>query len=304
MNASLDTFSHVHPTVRHFTTSDKTTRIRAVNTDQWVDYPAATAAIQQLFKIIDMPKRTRMPSVLFWASSNMGKSSIQDRFMDLIYQRTADDPDLDWPGAIRLQANDELTEKRLYNDILSAIGVPSPITTASRLQAMVIRHLEHRRTRLILIDEIQRITDLADKQQRVVMNALKYLSNRLSLGYAGFGSGEAKGLVQSDPHLTQRFNIIELPQWKRKERWAAEAVTERISYFPLRRPTEVDREFMAVLQHHSETLIGRMFELLQEAAVLAIEGEERLTPALIDATSREFRSSAQGKSRGSNRGKC
>jgi len=299
MNAPLNPFSHVHPSVRHLATSDRDTRIRAINTDQWVDYPAATAALRQLFKIIDMPKRTRMPSVLFWASSNMGKSSIQEHFIYLINQRSFESPDTEWPRVLSLEANDELTEKRLYNDILSAMKAPSPITTASQLQAMVIRHLEHRRIRLILIDEIQRITDLADKQQRVVMNALKYLSNKLSLGYAGFGSGEAKLLVESDPHLRQRFNIIELLEWKRRERWAAEVVTERISYFPLRQSTEVDREFMAVLQHHSETLIGRMFELLQEAGVMAIEGEERLTSALIDAAAREFRSSAQGKKRGS-----
>jgi len=43
------------------------------------------------------------------------------------------------------------------------------------------------------------------------------------------------------------FNIIELLRWQRKERWAVQAVSDRIALFPLRRPTVVDREFMATL---------------------------------------------------------
>jgi hypothetical protein len=295
MTISEPLFEHIHPSNRHLATASHDLRLRAINTDCWVDYPAAAGAIKQLFKIVDMPRRTRMPSVLFWASPNMGKTSIQERFVQLFDDRAAENPAVDWPGVLRLEANDELTEKRLYHDILGALGVPTPTTTASRLQAMVIKHLDHRRIRLIIIDEIQRITDLADRQQRVVMNALKFLSNKLSLGYAGFGSGESRVLVQSDPHLMQRFNIIELPRWQRKERWAVQTVSDRIAFFPLRRPTVVDREFMETLMHQSDTLIGRMFELLQEAATLALDGEERLTPELVEATSREFRQAGRGK---------
>lgn len=104
------------------------------------------------------------------------------------------------------ELNDGLTEKRLYIDILTALNSPAPDTAAPRLQAMVMRHLSARGTRLMILDELQRVTELRPREQRAILNALKYLSNQLSMSLAGFGSGEAKALIKSDPHLEERFD--------------------------------------------------------------------------------------------------
>jgi len=114
--------------------------------------------------------------------------------------------------------NDGLTEKRLYLDILTTMGAPAPDTTTPRLQAMVLRHLRARDVRLIIFDELQRATELRPRDQRTVLNVLKYISNQLSISLAGFGSGEAKALIQSDPHLEERFDIVALPMWTKSSR--------------------------------------------------------------------------------------
>jgi hypothetical protein len=181
------------------------------------------------------------------------------------------------------ELNDGLTEKRLYIDILTALNSPAPDTAAPRLQAMVMRHLSARGTRLMILDELQRVTELRPREQRAILNALKYLSNQLSMSLAGFGSGEAKALIKSDPHLEERFDIIALPLWSGKRSWIVDAVRSRIEYMPLRKPTTIDADLMSTLQEHSNGLVGRMFRLLERSALMALEHEECLSAGLVEA---------------------
>src|SRR6201999_439121 len=100
-----------------------------------------------------------------------------------------------------------------------------------------------------------------------ILNALKYLSNRLSISIAGFGSGEARVLIESDLHLAERFDIVALPQWAKAERWSIDAVKDRIAGMPLRKPTEVDHHLMGALFRRSDRFLGRMFSLLEQTAI-------------------------------------
>lgn len=75
--------------------------------------------------------------------------------------------------------------------------------------------------------------------------------------------------------------IVALPMWTQKARWAVEAVRARLEYMPLRKPTEVDRELMEALLFYSNSLLGRMFGLLERAAIKALDQEECLSASLI-----------------------
>lgn len=124
-------------------------------------------------------------------------------------------------GVLRLEVNDELTEKRFYGDVLRRLKAPPPIeATASRLQDIALTHLTANRIRMMILDEIQRITELRTREQRIVLNVLKYISNQLSMSIVGFGSGEAKALTEADQHLAERFDIVALPAWGKRQRWA------------------------------------------------------------------------------------
>jgi hypothetical protein len=206
-----DPFGHLHPDIAHLATADRAIRRAAILTDRWVNYPAAEDAIERMFEMLEMPPRLRMPSALFWASANMVKSSIQVHFLSLVRARypTASEPgEKDKPfraeGVLRLEVNDDLTEKRFYGDILRRLKAPRPIeATASRLQDIALTHLSANRIRMMILDEIQRITELRTREQRIVLNVIKYISNQLSMSIVGFGSGEAKALIQSDPHAVR-----------------------------------------------------------------------------------------------------
>lgn len=291
---SASPFEHLHPDIRHLATAELPVRKACILTDRWVSYPAADDAIDRLFEMVDMPPRVRMPSILFWAHPNMGKTHIQKHFLELYAARGTGGDGTSRGAVLWLELNDGLTEKRLYLDILTTMGAPAPDTTTPRLQAMVLRHLRARDVRLIIFDELQRATELRPRDQRTVLNVLKYISNQLSISLAGFGSGEAKALIQSDPHLEERFDIVALPMWTKKERWAVEAVKARIAFLPLRKPTVVDRELMETLLLHSRSLIGQMFRLLERAAIAALDREECLSAALIEAVALRRRRDEDG----------
>jgi len=101
-----------------------------------------------------------MPSILFWAHSNMGKTHIQKHFLELYAARGAGSDGTSRGAVLWLELNDGLTEKRLYLDILTTMDAPAPDATTPRLQAMVLRHLRARDVRLIIFDELQRVTEL------------------------------------------------------------------------------------------------------------------------------------------------
>lgn len=282
MNREPEPFSHVNPDVRHLVLSDLATRRSCIFQDIWIPYPAGDAAVRRLVEIYDMPRRRRMPSVLFYADPNMGKTTIIDRFSAVISSRDGADEAGEPRHILKLEANAELSEKRLYIDLLSAMKTHVPDASAARLQAKVLLHIAARQDKTLILDEMQNITELAPRSQRPVVNALRYISNQLSVSLACFGSYEAKALIEADPHLKQRFEIIPLPAWKAKEKWAVDTVRERIAYMPLRHATTVDRTFMNALIGHSDNLVGRMFDLLERAAAAALEHEEQVTPELIE----------------------
>ncbi|WP_165187216.1 TniB family NTP-binding protein [Caulobacter soli] len=288
MTTSL--FGHLHPDIRHLATADRQVRKTCILTDQWISYPAGEDAIERLFELLDMPPRIRMPSILFWAHPNMGKTHIQKRFLMLCAARGA----MFVEAVLWLEVNDGLTEKRLYLDLLAALNAPAPDATTSRLQAMVLRQLKARGIRLVILDELQRVTELRPRDQRAILNALKYISNQLSISIAGFGSGEARALIQSDPHLGERFDIIALPKCNKKEKWLVDLVRARLELIPLRKPTQVDRQFMTVLLLHSNSLLGRMFRLLERAAIAALDNEECLSADLIEAVTLRRRLAENG----------
>ncbi len=281
-----DPFEHIHPEVRHLALADRATRKAAIFTDRWVDYPAGLTAIARLFELYDMPRRTRMPSILFWADSNGGKSFIQEEFIRRVERREVGEGGPP-PTVLRCEMNSELNEKRLYIDLLAAMKVKGPESaTAPRLQGMVLTHLEARGVRVIILEELQRAVELRPRDRRVVMDSLRYISNKLAICLAGFGSHESKEVIDADDHLRSRFEVIELPRWSRREKWTVELVKGRIAYMPLKRPTKVDRALMDMLDQYTEGSLGRAVFLLERCGAAALEIEEHITIEMIEAVAR------------------
>jgi hypothetical protein len=277
-----DPFEHLDERVRAAALADDPKRLELVSQDWWISYPPGEEIISRLFELHDFPQRQRPPSLVVYAPPNFGKSAIIARFQALFAGRVAR-MEADRDGVVFIQVPPTIDEKRLYLEILRSIGAAAPETTTARLRTMVINQLRQRRTRLLIIDEMQHALGQRASTQQLFLNTIKYISNELSLSIAGFGSTETKALVYSDEHLAQRFELIALPAWDKSRSWVVDVVRQRIALFPLRKPTVVDRAFMNLLLQLCGPTGGRMLQMLERCARAAIEdGSERLTPSLME----------------------
>lgn len=294
---ALDPYEHLDERVRSAALGEDARRLALISADWWIPYPPGEDVIARLFDMIDAPQRMRPPSVLVHAPPNSGKSAIIARFAQLYAARVAQgaaEPD----GIVIIQAPPTVDEKRLYIEILTAIGASAPDTTCTRLRGMVVRQLRIRGVRLLIIDEMQHILIQRPSAQQVVLNTLKYLSNELGLSIAGFGSSETRALVYADEHLTQRFDIVALPAWDKKHRWVVDIIRQRIALLPLRQASTIDRDFMNLLLQVCGPIGGRMLDMLERCARAAIkDGSERLSASLLE----EVRSSESELSMGFDR---
>jgi len=123
---------------------------------------------------------------------------------------------------------------------------------------------------------------------------LRYISSQLRISIAGFGSNEAKGLIEGDLHLKERFEVVALPGWTRKDGWPLDVVSKRLAYMPLRKPTEVDRKLIEMLERHSGRNPGRLVSLLERSAVAAVDKEECLSADLVEAVAARRRRAEVG----------
>lgn len=278
-----DAFPHLHPDVRHLALAPLRVRKQAIYTERWLDYPAATDAIDRMFELLHVPPRTRMPSILFWAAPNMGKTSILRRFEDL-FKVEHESLGLQSDQVLPYELSGKLDEQRLFIELLQLMNAPeSEQASPARLQRAILASLKVRDLRILLLDEFQKVARLRQRQELEVVDALRLLSSQANLCLVAFGSREAKGVIEADPHLRERFEVIELPKWDRREKWAVDLVRQRVALMPLRNATVVDREFMDALKANSQESIGRLFILLERCAIASLEKEECITPAVIAA---------------------
>ena len=152
----------------------------------------------------------------------------------------------------------------------------------SKKQFQVLRLLRAVNTRMLVIDEIHHILVGPTNQQRIVMNAVKYLSNDLQIPLVGVGTLEAVRAIQADPQLASRFHRAELALWRMgREYRKLLASFERM--LPLKRPSKLAREPVATkLLAMTEGTIGELSTLLKTAAIYAVRtGVERIDEPVL-----------------------
>lgn len=57
-------YSHLTPAARELLQLDDAHRILALRADRWIDYPRAVDALARLQRLLDTPRRERMPCML------------------------------------------------------------------------------------------------------------------------------------------------------------------------------------------------------------------------------------------------
>jgi len=68
--------------------------------------------------------------------------------------------------------------------------------------------------RMLIIDEIHSMLSGTFREQRIFLNALRFLANDLRLPLVCVGTPEAKQALMTDQQLADRFEARELPAWR------------------------------------------------------------------------------------------
>ena len=260
-------------------------RIERIRRARWIGYTRAQAILTELEDLLAYPCQPRMPNLLLYGETGNGKTFIVNRFV----QRHPADDHPEGEAAIvpvlAIQAPPVPSESRLYDALLEALFAPyKSRDPVAKKQFQVLRLLRAVNTRMVIIDELHHALVGSAHQQRVVMNALKYLSNELQIPLVGVGTREAIRAIQADPQLASRFHRVELATWHMgREYHQLLASFERM--LPLKRPSHLHKEPLATqLLAMTEGTIGELSTLLKAAAISAVRsGIEHLNAEVLAA---------------------
>ncbi len=275
-------YSHIHKNFRHIALLPNNERIAFIDTPRWIGYSRANEVIEVMQGLMNKVKQHRMPNLLLIGDSNNGKTTIIQDFAERFGESYSDEH-LVVPVCL-IQAPPSANEKDLYISLIDYFALPYRSSdSAGVLRAQAVHTLRETHVKILIIDEVHSMLTGTARQQRLIMNAIKYLCNALQLPIVLCGTKDAVRILHTDPQHASRFDVAELPLWQNdKEFRRLVGSFERI--LPLKKPSNLtETSVLNLIYSISGGNIGNIKRLINECAIEAIEsGEERITSKMIE----------------------
>jgi hypothetical protein len=112
----------------------------------------------------------------------------------------------------------------------------SPRASIVDMERGAINALRDVSVQILVLDEIHNILARSWREQRIVLNTFRFLSNELRLSLVCFGIMEPRDAINSDVQLARRFDAITLPRWPAGEEFE-QLVLAVVRNLPLREPS-------------------------------------------------------------------
>jgi len=252
-----NTIPHLTAYAAALLSETNTGRIRAIRSRHWVHYPGAKQALDRIEALLEHPKGTRMPSVAIYGDSGMGKTMIMKRFRDqhppVFDRRTGV---LKTP-VLAIEMVSRPGERRFYGELLTQLGAPqAPRADIAQMEQAALR----------IMSAIG-----------IVLNTLRFLSNRLQISLVCFGVNEAREAIGGDVQLARRFEQLTLSRWAANEQFET-LVASILRNTPLRQPSVLTPKTLRRILQITDGITANIFHILGGLAIEAIEsGNERIT---------------------------
>jgi hypothetical protein len=267
-------FPHLQPSQQEIARSSNEDRIAWIRQERWIQYPRAKRILERLGDLIDYPPRDRMPCLVIYGGTGMGKTRVIQKF--LRDNRAHFDKKLGRTRipVVSIQMPPAPVERDLYEEILVAMGgvfaYGTSVTTLRHRIRALARQLE---VRMLIIDEIHSLLAGTFREQRIILNAIRLVC---------LGTEEANRALMTDQQLADRFAAAELPAWEHDEPFE-QLLLSFESILPLRQQSEFrDPKIHQRILSLTEGVLGRICGLLEAAAIEAIRsGEERIGLSLL-----------------------
>jgi Bacterial TniB protein. len=264
-------------------------RIRAIRSRRWLVYPRAKQVLERLNQLLDHPRGTRMPSLAIYGDSGMGKTMIMKRFRDQHPPSfSALTGKLKTP-VLAMEMTSRPGERRFYAELLTLLGAPQrPRADIAQMEQAAMRIMEAIGVQVLVIDEVHNILAGTYREQRIVLNTLRFLSNRLQISLVCFGVNDAREAIGGDVQLARRFEQFTLSRWAANDQFEI-LIVLILRNTPLRQPSVLTAKSLRRMLQISEGITANLFHIVNTLAIDAIEsGQERITDAAVERWEPEF----------------
>jgi len=283
-------YRHLGAAARELADSTNEERIHFIRTAKWIHYPRVESVLSRLGAMIAHPESTRMPCLLVYGDSGIGKTMLIDKFLRDHPAAFDQGAGVEHRPVLSMEMPSSPDDKRFYMELLRAIE--SPIASemgVARLENLALTLIPAVKPRLIIIDEVHNLLAGTPREQRRALNTLKSVTNRLKICIAALGTAESLHAMQSDEQIASRFEPFHLPRWKSGREFIS-FISTYVKMLPLRKPSDLasDRS-LGLLVARSHGITGRIATILQRAAELAIiEAKESIDYASIEKVSQHL----------------
>ena len=275
----ISNLSHLVPEARKVAELDDASRISAIQRDRWVNYPRATEALERLERLLQTPKRERMPCMVMHGDSNIGKTLIIAKFMrghppSFDASRGAEQRDV-----IAMQMPATPDQHRFYSALLYELNAPfGARASVSALERLARGLLKQLAPKMLVVDEVHHLLSGSYREQRASLNLLKYLANDLKISVVLVGTSDAPVALQTDAQMSSRFPPFEIPRWRENDDFRRLLKAFECT-LPLRKASDLGQRPIAhFMLSTSNGLTGEVSKLLREAASMAIRDcSEKIT---------------------------
>ena len=176
------------------------------------------------------------------------------------------------------------SERRLYAQLLTAldVGVDQRSATLADLETRTVRLLKEADMHVLVFDEVHNLLAGSPREQRVMLQLFRFLSNELKASLVCLGVADAREAIAGDMQLARRLDQLALPRWKADEEFQA-LVAAVLRSLPLRRASTLSAQSLRHLVRVSDGITARFFATLDDLAVEAIKsGVERITNEAVE----------------------
>ena len=264
-------------------------RIRAIRSRRWLIYPRAKQMLERLNQLLDHPRGTRMPSLAIYGDSGMGKTMIMKRFRDQHPPSFSSLTGKLKTPVLAMEMTSRPGERRFYAELLTLLGAPQrPRADIAQMEQAAMRIMEGIGVQVLVIDEVHNILAGTYREQRIVLNTLRFLSNRLQISLVCFGVNDAREAIGGDVQLARRFEQFTLNRWAANDQFEI-LIALILRNTPLRQPSVLTAKSLRRMLQISEGITANLFHIVNTLAIEAIEsGQERITDAAVERWEPEF----------------
>ena len=270
--------SHLAPECRDEARLSTEDRIARIKVERWISYPKAETALARLQDLLEYPQRDRMPCFLLFGSTGMGKTKILRKFLRDHPPMFDNRVGVLAAQAVYMQMPPEPDERSFYSELLE--GLQAPVTwgmTVHQMRRVVRELMRFVGARLLIIDEVHALLASSYRQQRILLNTLRFLANELRIPLVCAGTADAKRALTTDPQLADRFEALELPHWHNDEAFRR-LLASFEAVLPLRKDSDLAAPVIRrLLLERTQGITVRIVRLLEALAVEAVRsGKERI----------------------------